>query len=117
MQQLSSPTPHIQAFRDGSIAWLVLNRPERRNALNRGMWAAIPPLMKSFDEDISVRVVVIRGAGTEAFAAGADISEFGEARNDDDAARAYEELNGAAFSAIRACAKCYFELRRLLVMR
>jgi len=105
MQQLSSPTPHIQAFRDGSIAWLVLNRPERRNALNRGMWAAIPPLMKSFDEDISVRVVVIRGAGTEAFAAGADISEFGEARNDDDAARAYEELNGAAFSAIRACAK------------
>lgn len=105
MQQLSSPTPHVQAFRDGSIAWLVLNRPERRNALNRDMWAAIPPLMNSFDEDISIRVVVIRGAGTEAFAAGADISEFGEARNDAAAARAYEELNGAAFSAIRACSK------------
>jgi enoyl-CoA hydratase len=105
MEQLSSPSPHIQAFRDGTIAWLVLNRPERRNALNRAMWAAIPPLMKSFDEDINVRVVVIRGAGREAFAAGADISEFGEARNDAGATLAYEELNGAALAAIRAASK------------
>lgn len=105
MQQLSSPSPHIQGFRDGSIAWLVLNRPERRNALNRDMWAAIPAMMKSFDDDISIRVVVIRGEGSEAFAAGADISEFGEARGNAAAARAYEDLNGAALAAIRACSK------------
>lgn len=80
MQQLSSPSLHIQGFRDGSIAWLVLNRPERRNALNRDMWAAIPAMMKCFDDGISIRTVVIRGQGGEAFAAGADISEFGEAR-------------------------------------
>ncbi len=95
----------VRGFVDGIIAWLVLNRPERRNALTREMWAAIPPLMKSFDDDISTRVVVIRGEGGEAFAAGADISEFGEARNDAAAARDYESLNGAAFAAIRGCSK------------
>lgn len=105
MEQLSSPSPHIQGFRDGTIAWLVLNRPERRNALNREMWAAIPAMMKSFDDDISIRVVMIRGQGSEAFAAGADISEFGEARSNAAAARDYEALNGAALAAIRACSK------------
>jgi enoyl-CoA hydratase len=105
MEQQPSPSPHIQAFRDGTIAWLVLNRPERRNALNREMWAAIPQLMKSFDIDIKIRSVVIRGHGHEAFAAGADISEFGETRNEASAARDYEALNGAAFAAIRGCSK------------
>ncbi|WP_373504287.1 enoyl-CoA hydratase [Aestuariivirga sp.] len=105
MTQLPSPSPHIQAFVDGSTGWLVLNRPERRNALNAAMWAAIPPLMKSLDDHPDVRVIVMRGAGAEAFAAGADISEFGETRSDAGAARAYEELNGAAFASIRQSAK------------
>ncbi len=100
-----SPSPHMEAFIDGSTAWLVLNRPERRNALNAAMWAAIPPLMNSLDGHADVRVTVIRGAGTQAFAAGADISEFGEARSDAAAAKAYEQLNGAAFAAIRGAQK------------
>lgn len=105
MNALSSPSPHIQAFIDGSTAWLVLNRPERRNALNAAMWAAIPALMKSLDDSPDVRVIVIRGAGAEAFAAGADISEFGAARNDAQTAAHYEALNGAAFAAIRGASK------------
>ncbi|MFN4142529.1 enoyl-CoA hydratase-related protein [Aestuariivirga sp.] len=105
MITLPSPSPHIQAFLEGSTAWLVLDRPERRNALNAGMWAAIPPLMKSLDDHADVRVIVIRGAGSEAFAAGADISEFGVARNDAAAAAAYERLNGEAFAAIRVARK------------
>ena len=105
MTPLSSPSPHIQAFLDGSTGWLVLNRPERRNALNAAMWAAIPPLMKSLDDSPDVRVIAVRGAGSEAFAAGADISEFGEARQDAEAARAYESLNTAAFAAIRGTTK------------
>ena len=82
MTPISSPSPFIQSFTQGSTGWLVLDRPERRNALNADMWSAIPPLMKALDESPEVRVIVIRGAGAEAFAAGADISEFGEARND-----------------------------------
>ena len=98
-------SPHIRAFVDGSTGWLVLDRPDRRNALNAGMWAAIPPLMKSLDEHADVRAIVIRGEGAEAFAAGADISEFGEARNDASAAARYEQLNGQAFAAIRGASK------------
>lgn len=105
MQPLPTSSPHIQAFRDGSIGWLVLNRPARRNALNAEMWAAIPSAMKSLDESVDVRAIVIRGAGPDAFAAGADISEFGETRNNAEAARDYERLNAAAFAAIRAARK------------
>ncbi|HLF21805.1 MAG TPA: enoyl-CoA hydratase/isomerase family protein, partial [Aestuariivirga sp.] len=105
MTELPSPTPHVRAFLDGSIGWLVLNRPERRNALNRAMWAAIPPLMKLLDDSVDVRAIAIRGAGSEAFAAGADISEFAAARADANAARDYEALNGAAFAAIRVSPK------------
>lgn len=105
MLQLPSPTSHIQAFVDGSTAWLVLNRPERRNALNAEMWGAIPALMNSLDEHPDVRVIVIRGAGPEAFAAGADITEFGDTRNDAEAAARYDRLNGEAFAAIRRAAR------------
>jgi enoyl-CoA hydratase/carnithine racemase len=69
------------------------------------MWAAIPAVMKSLDESADVRVIVIRGAGPDAFSAGADISEFGQTRANADAARAYEAINGAAFAAIRGASK------------
>src|SRR5437870_3891928 len=105
MVPISSPSPFVQAYADGATGWLVLNRPERRNALNAEMWAAIPPLMKTLGERDQVRAIVVRGAGAEAFAAGADISEFGAARNDAAAAAAYERLNGEAFAALRGCAK------------
>lgn len=105
MLQLETPSPHIQAFRDGAIGWLMLNRPARRNALNGEMWAAIPPAMRLLDQSPAVRVIVIRGAGSDAFAAGADISEFGETRHNAAAAHDYEHLNSAALAAIRAPGK------------
>ena len=105
MTALSSGSAFIKAYVDNSTGWLILDRPERRNALNAGMWAAIPPLMKSLDEHADVRSIVIRGAGAEAFAAGADISEFGEARSDAASAAQYEQLNGHALAAIRGTAK------------
>ena len=103
MIKMSSPSAFLDASVDGSTGWLVLNRPERRNALNAEMWAAIPALISSFNATPDVRVIVIRGAGTEAFAAGADISEFGAARNDSAAAARYEEhrFAGAALVDIR----------------
>lgn len=105
MHKLPSPTPHIEAFIVGSIAWLVFNRPQRRNAIDTAMWAAIPQLMNLFDGNVDVRTIVLRGAGGEAFAAGADISEFAAARHDAEAARHYEELNAAAFAALRGSPK------------
>lgn len=105
MTPLPSPTPLVQSFLVGSTGWIVLNRPERRNSLNAEMWAAIPPLMKFLDGHADVRAIVIRGAGAEAFASGADISEFDQARNDAAAAARYERLNGEALAAIRGAGK------------
>ncbi len=105
MTPLISSTPLIQASIIRSTGWIVLNRPERRNSLNSEMWAALPPLMNYLDDHPDVRAIVIRGAGTEAFASGADISEFGEARADAFAAARYERLNGMAFAAIRGASK------------
>lgn len=105
MTPLASPTPLVQASVAGATGWITLNRPERRNSLNSDMWAAIPPVMKRLDEHADVRAIVIRGAGAQAFASGADISEFDQARNDALAAARYEQLNGEALAAVRGAAK------------
>lgn len=67
--------PAVFLERSGASAHLVLNKPEKRNALSEAMWRAIPGLLSKAAGDASVRLLVVRGAGG-AFAAGADISEF-----------------------------------------
>ncbi|MDZ5648929.1 enoyl-CoA hydratase-related protein [Nitrospirillum sp. BR 11828] len=59
------------------VATLTVNRPGKHNALTLDMWLALPELMATVGTDPDVRVVVLTGAGTEAFSAGADIAEFG----------------------------------------
>jgi len=105
MTKIASQTPYLEAWRDGAVGFLMLNRPDRRNALNREMWRALPELVAALDNDPETRLLVLRGAGTEAFAAGADITEFAETRADPDLARDYEALNGKAFAALRGTAK------------
>lgn len=56
-----------------SVCTLIINNPEKRNALTRGCHAAIAGTLEELTEDKSIRVVIIRGAGEEAFSAGADI--------------------------------------------
>lgn len=85
---------------EGPIATLMLNRPERRNAVTVAMWEALPGLLGPLAADADVRVVVVRGAGEEAFASGADISEFERVRNGAQAARAYSALVAAAERAL-----------------
>jgi enoyl-CoA hydratase len=101
----SSPTPHLEAFRRGSTGWLVLNRPERRNALSAEMWRAIPDLVHRFSDDDSVRSIALKGAGEEAFAAGADISEFAANRDDAEAARRYDAMTLDSFAALQGSRK------------
>ena len=76
----------------GAVGWLIFNQPAKKNAINGAMWRGIPSAMAEFDRDPEVRCVVFRGAGTEAFAAGADISEFESARSDRGAIAEYDGL-------------------------
>jgi enoyl-CoA hydratase/carnithine racemase len=82
------------------IAWLTLRNPARLNAVRREMWEAIPPALASLRTDPGVRVLVLRGEGTRAFASGADISEFHTHRKDATSAAAYEEMTVRAFEAL-----------------
>jgi enoyl-CoA hydratase/carnithine racemase len=94
----------VHVVRDGPIGWLVFDHSERRNAITCEMWRAIPPAAAALDVDDSVRVIVLRGAGEDAFVAGADISEF-ESLRTGEGARRYEEENGRAFASLQAMAK------------
>jgi enoyl-CoA hydratase/carnithine racemase len=69
-------------------AELVLNRPERRNALSARMWSALPELLADAADDPSIKLLVVRGEGG-AFTAGADISEFETVYATAEAAEAY----------------------------
>ena len=72
----------------GRIATVVFNRPAMRNAINLAMWTRHRATTEKLAKDDSVRAIVYRGAGTEAFASGADISEFRESRKDTESAQA-----------------------------
>jgi enoyl-CoA hydratase/carnithine racemase len=65
----------IYIERNGNLAQLILNRPEKRNALNVAMWRAIPEMLAPLREDRHLRALIVRGAGG-VFSAGADIAEF-----------------------------------------
>ncbi|MBV6726153.1 enoyl-CoA hydratase-related protein [Nocardioides daeguensis] len=62
-----------------AVVEVTFNRPERRNAFTKAMYAAMRELWLELAEDRSVRVVVLRGEGGKAFAAGNEISDFLEA--------------------------------------
>ena len=90
---------------EGSIAQLILNRPAKRNALTRAMWAAIAEQAAAAAADPAVKVLVLRGAMPAAFAAGADIAEFAEVFASPETAHAYHEIVHAAYDAIAEVAK------------
>jgi enoyl-CoA hydratase len=82
----------LRVEKRGAVGWIIFNQPAKRNAINGAMWRGIPPAMARFDADAEVRCVAFRGAGTEAFASGADISEFEEIRAQKSSVAEYDEL-------------------------
>lgn len=89
--------------RDGAIATITLNRPERRNAFNLAMWAALGDVMEDLNWDDTLRCIILRGAGDKAFAAGADIAEFSEVRASSEQAQSYAKVMDRATDAVRDC--------------
>ena len=62
--------------RDGPVVTLTFNRPEARNAMTWAMYERLSQVCDEVDADDSARVLVLRGAGGQAFVAGTDISQF-----------------------------------------
>jgi enoyl-CoA hydratase len=93
----------ILVERDGAIATVVLNNPERQNALNRAMWTRLGNVMRALSADDVLRCIVVRGAGDKAFAAGADIAEFARERANAKQAKSYGNLIHETMQAVARC--------------
>src|SRR5262245_32509660 len=63
---------------NGGIAVITLNRPQVLNALNRKLIGELQTALQAARDDASVHVLILTGAGEQAFAAGADIAELAE---------------------------------------
>jgi enoyl-CoA hydratase/carnithine racemase len=95
----------LQVEKRGAVGWLVFDQPAKRNAINGAMWRAIPEAMARLDADPEVRAIAFRGAGTEAFAAGADISEFEKIRDGRASVGAYDDLLDRVLHSIQRSLK------------
>lgn len=69
-------TDKIQLDRDGPVATITVNRPEKLNALDPAMLGGLEAIAARIEESAEVRVVLITGAGDRAFCVGADIEAW-----------------------------------------
>jgi enoyl-CoA hydratase/carnithine racemase len=67
--------PAVRVERDGTIGWIVLDRPDQINAINDDIRRGVPAALAALEADAGIRVIVIRGEGPRGFCAGADIKE------------------------------------------
>jgi enoyl-CoA hydratase/carnithine racemase len=93
----------IYVTQDGPIATVVLNRPEKLNAISMAMSRRLREIMEACDQDTDLRCVVVRGTGGRAFSVGADIGEFEATRSSAAKAREYARVGNPAFQSVRAC--------------
>ena len=85
--QLATPsvdTDLIYEIRDG-VARLIFNRPQARNALTFAMYERMAEICREVNDDPSVKVMILTGAGDKAFASGTDISQFRAFKGPEDA--------------------------------
>lgn len=100
-----SRTDKMLAEKDGSIGWITFNNPARRNAVSMVMWEALLDIVRHFEEDDAILVIVLKGAGDKAFVSGADISEFGEKRSSPETIRIYSEASEKTTEALKHVGK------------
>jgi len=93
----------VLVSRDGPIATVTLDNPGKLNAVSFAMWMQLGEAMRQLGADDGLRCVVLRGAGTQAFAAGADISEFETTRANARLAKHYGTKVEGTMRAISEC--------------
>lgn len=92
-------TDQLLVAREGDVLYVTFNRPEQRNAMTWEMYDGLAEACGTVEQDPSIRVMVLRGAGDDAFIAGTDISYFTEFGDGDDGI-AYEERIGSVVSRL-----------------
>jgi len=93
----------IDVAREGSIAIIVLNRPDKLNALTKSMWRDLGDTITGLSAEDELRCIIVRGAGERAFSPGNDIAEFATERANKTQAIAYGAVMRATAEALAAC--------------
>jgi enoyl-CoA hydratase/carnithine racemase len=96
-------TEHILVQRDDAIATVVLNRPQKLNALTRAMWGELGDTVRNLSQDAGVRCIILRGAGEKAFSPGNDIAEFETQRANKAQAIEYGKVMHATAEKLANC--------------
>lgn len=99
---MTTTSAYVRIAASGPIVEIVIDRPDRRNAVDLGMWKAIPEVVDAAVASDETRVIVLRGGGDKAFVAGADISDFDEVRCDSRTNVVFTEHVLAATASIRS---------------
>lgn len=87
--------------RKGPVAWLTINRPQVRNALNLTITRRLVEAVETLSRDRAVRVIVLTGAGDRVFVSGADVGEFREQLATPELALRYDAAAERLQSALR----------------
>ena len=95
---------HITVEQEGAVATVLIDNADKLNALTVAMWQDLARVMRELSADDALRCIVLRGAGDQAFAAGADIAEFATVRNTKAQGVVYHREH--VFGALRAVAEC-----------
>lgn len=105
---MSAPSDALLLRRQGPVATITLNHPERANALDPGEFHALAALLQSVGADPDVKVVVLTGQGERAFCAGLNLA-------DRDAIRA--DITSAGPTGLGAVLRVAFGLEVPLIAR
>src|SRR2546425_37367 len=98
-------TPKLMLEKDGPIGWIIFNQPQKRNAVSLEMWQLMPDYVRDLATDDAIRVVILRGAGDQAFVAGADISQFKERRRNMADQEEYSRISARGQDALTTLSK------------
>ena len=97
--------PEIRLCRDGAIATLTIDHPERLNALTPGMLDDLDQALEVIEGDPDVRVVILTGAGDKAFVSGGDISKFSDSQATPERIEAGKMKRERIFGRLANCPK------------
>src|SRR4051794_12280472 len=93
----------VRLERNGPVATIVLDRPEKLNAMTTEFWGEMRATLKDIADDEDIRAAIVRGEG-KCFSVGGDIAGFGDLQ-DADSRRAYAAEAIGALLAVEACPK------------
>ena len=102
--QAFASSPELSVELRGPVLWLTITREERRNAMSHGVLAGMAQAIAQAQSDRSVRAIVVTGAGSKAFCAGADLQSTQAFTTD------YSEPHGHLAQLLRVAKASYVPL-------